>query len=175
MDSTPLDSRRHTEIFRCTLLPSYYPPQKQTVKRFSNSNQTLEINAHGFRGDHFSLNKPDSEVRVIVYGGSQVFDHTGTAPGWPDLAEKKLSKKGYRNIEIINAGVSGHASFDSFGKLFSNDHYLNPDYVFLNNAWNDFKYFHRENSPIRKIKKYRTENNIRRFYQNSIDRFLGER
>lgn len=150
-------------------------PQEQTVKRFSNPNQTLKINKHGYRGDNFAEQKPDTEVRVIIYGGSQVFDHTGKPPGWPDLAEEALAHQGYGHVEIINAGVPGHASFDSYGKLFSHDHYLEPDYIILNNAWNDFKYFHNEKPPIRETPTYRTGDNVRRYYQNSIDRFLGEK
>lgn len=149
-------------------------PKRQTVKKFGNPSIQLRINRHGYRGEDFTPKKPDDQYRVMVYGGSQVFDHTGKPPGWPDLAERRLHERGYTDFQLINAGIPGHASFDSYGRLYANDHYYDPDVVVMVNAWNDFKYFHYDSSPIRQVKVYRKENNPRRYYQNPLDRFLGE-
>ena len=60
---------------------------------------------------------------------------------WPHLIEKALHHRGYDKVEVLNAGVVGYSSFDSFSSLYSGIWMFKPDYVLLYNAWNDIKYF----------------------------------
>ena len=95
------------------------------------------INERGYRGHNFAVAKPKGTIRIIFYGGSAVFD-PGSPEGkdWPHRVEDILRQSGFPNVEVINAGIPGHASFDSFGRFFAEGHAFDPDYVVLYNAWN---------------------------------------
>jgi hypothetical protein len=75
-----------------------------------------------------------------------VFDGNAKDPSenetrdWPHLIERFLRDEGYK-VEVINAGIPGHASFDALGRLYSQLWIYQPDYVLLYNIWNDIKYF----------------------------------
>ncbi len=102
------------------------------------------INAMGTRGRLFELRKPEGMLRIVVLGGSAVFDiEAGEGEDWPHLVERELRSRGHAQAEVINAGVPGHASFDSLGRLFTRIWMLEPDVVILYNAWNDLKLFGR--------------------------------
>ena len=138
-------------------------------------NLTYHINTRGYRGPEFAVPKPAGTIRIIIYGGSQVFDTTNSeGRDWPRRVESLLRQNGFPQVEVINAGTPGHASFDSVGRLFAEGHALEPDYVVLCNAWNDIKYFHLNQTLLRHTKPYIENSDPRKFYQNSLDRFLCE-
>jgi lysophospholipase L1-like esterase len=56
------------------------------------------------------------------------------------MVGEKLRRRSY-DVEIINAAVPGHDSTDSLGKLMTDVWTLEPDIIFLCNAWNDMKRF----------------------------------
>ena len=94
------------------------------------------INAKGYRGRDFPAEKPAGKVRIMFYGGSTVFDSFATDDqDWPHRIEKLLHQKGLSQVEVINAGIPGHASFDAVGRLFSEGHRLRPDYLVLYTAF----------------------------------------
>jgi lysophospholipase L1-like esterase len=133
------------------------------------------INAKGYRGKDFHRKKDDGTIRVIVYGGSAVFDQNlPNGKDWPYRFEHLLKEKGITNIEVINAGIPGHASFDSFGRLFAEGHIFEPDYVILYNAWNDIKYFSMEDPLLRKFKPYNESHDFRSRYQGVLDQMACE-
>jgi lysophospholipase L1-like esterase len=133
------------------------------------------INRHGYRGRDFSSDKPEGIVRIIVYGGSSVFDPSSDeGEDWPHGIETLLKERGFGNVEVINAGISGHASFDSVGRLFAEGHLFDPDYVLLYNAWNDMEYFQWKEPLLRKYSPYEEENNPFTQYQSWLDRLLCE-
>lgn len=136
---------------------------------------SFHINRHGYRGEHFSFKKNKHTTRVIVYGGSQVFDsRVSSGNDWPRRAESVLEDRGFDQVEVINAGIPGHASTDAVGRLFAEGHLLDPDFVILCNTWNDLKYFHVKKPLLRHLKPYKEYRDEVRFYQNFLDRFLGE-
>jgi lysophospholipase L1-like esterase len=105
------------------------------------------ISSNGYRGPEFAVRKPPEITRIIVLGGSSVFDH-GVADGdaneavsWPHLLGKALAKKGLKNIEVINAGIPGHATGDSLGRLYAQLWTYSPDYVLVYHGWNDIKFW----------------------------------
>jgi lysophospholipase L1-like esterase len=127
-------------------------PQKSTQIYYPYIDNKLSHNINqGYHGNEFSYKKPKDEIRVVVLGGSFVFgDQSPISWGnieneynsnWVLKSEKKLHKKGYKNIRIINAGIPGHTSFDSFGRLYSEIHLFNPDYILFCHGWNDIEYF----------------------------------
>ena len=132
-----------------------------------------EINEKGYRGPNFQNEKPEGTIRIMVYGGSAAFDsRTSKFGDWPRLTEYALHKAGYTNIEIINAGQSGHTAVESVGKLFTEGFRFTPDYVLLYNAWNDMKYFDSPESFLRTIKPKLHKFDYRIHNKNWLDRVL---
>jgi len=133
------------------------------------------INQKGYRGPDFQALKPDGVIRIMIYGGSAVFDFSSPPnQDWPHRVETILRQNGFPEVEVINAGIPGHASFDSFGRLFSEGHTFDPDYVVLYNAWNDIKYFRLKSNLLRSFHPYHESMDFRLYYLNGVDRFLGE-
>ncbi|MCX5692519.1 MAG: GDSL-type esterase/lipase family protein [Candidatus Omnitrophica bacterium] len=100
----------------------------------------LHINSLGFRGKEFD---PDDArpFRVFVLGGSSVFNRSGNDNiGFCAILEKKLQAK-YpdRDIEIVNAGVSGYTTFHSLINLSTRILDYNPDAIIVYHSWNDIK------------------------------------
>jgi len=147
-------------------------PEERHVK--SPRGRDYFINSKGYRGRDFAADKPAGAIRVIVYGGSAVFDPEMSGDeDWPHKAGAIL-KDEFSSIEVINAGVPGHASFDSAGRLFAEGHLFDPDYVVLYNAWNDIKHFGSDEPLLRIIKPRCKWDDPRLRYHNVVDRFLGE-
>lgn len=94
-------------------------------------NTTVHFNTFGFRGENFSLEKPEGMKRVFVLGDSFTF---GTGVGdeetIPHLLEKFLKQKHYA-VQIINAGHGSYSPLLHYLKL--RDIYLKfkPDLVIL--------------------------------------------
>lgn len=144
-------------------------PQKEQVMTILD-NVKVYINEKGYRGRNFQADKPEGTIRIIIYGGSAVFDASGG--NWPHRVEKMLKQKGFPEAQVINAGIPGHASFDSLGRLFSEGHLFNPDYVVLYNAWNDIKYFKMTKPLLRLFRPSEKSVDPRVQYHGMIDRAL---
>jgi lysophospholipase L1-like esterase len=132
------------------------------------------INPLGYRGKPFAVAKPAHVVRIMVYGGSAAFD--GGAPldkHWPQLVESRLKESGFPNVEVINAGIPGLASYDSVGRLFAEGHVFRPDYVLLYAAWNDIKDFGTTEPLLRlHTPDVWPDLDARTTYRNSLDHLL---
>ena len=139
----------------------------------SGTNKRYHINSKGYRGREFELSKPKGITRIIIYGGSTVFDSEADDPNdWPHLVEKILQQNGYPNVEVINAGVPGSASLDAFGRFFGEGHLLTPDYVMFYGIWNDLKYFHYNKPSLRFYPANPSDDPISN-PRNWADKFLG--
>ena len=103
-----------------------------------------------------------------------MFDVTSIERDWPHRVERILREAGHPEVEVINAGIPGHASFDSFGRLFAEGHVLDPDYVVLYNAWNDIKYFRWTDPLLRSMRPFVDSMDPRLNYQNPVDKLLCE-
>jgi len=102
------------------------------------------INDRGYRGGPIAVPKPAGTIRVVVLGGSLVFDiHASDGEDWPHLLGARLKESGHPEVEVINAGVPGHASADSLGRLTTQIWMFEPDYVLLVHGWNDLKFLGR--------------------------------
>ena len=92
-----------------------------------------------------SVEKPKGKIRIVFLGGSST---AGTGRNLPDdqtfpcKVRLKLAKAlPDRDIETINAAVSGYSSFESLGRLWSELRFFEPDIVIVNHGWNDMYYF----------------------------------
>ena len=97
-------------------------------------------NSLGFRDREFSLQKPDGVYRIVALGGSTTYtvmvednEKTFTAN-----LERTLKKQfGYKNIEVINAGVEGFNSWETLINLAFRVLDLNPDLIIIYHGTND--------------------------------------
>lgn len=128
------------------------------VTEDTGENRRIFISGNGYRGPSFTVRKRPEITRIIVLGGSAVFDQNvfdetpGDANTWPNLVGRLLEEKGYDGVEVINAGVPGHSSADSLGRLYGQLWMYEPDFVLVYHAWNDIKFWRRhEISPERPL------------------------
>jgi len=120
------------------------------------------INDKGYRGKDFDWQKPTGTLRVLVYGGSSVFDiYQNEGEDWPARVERQLAERGIP-AQVINAGVPGHTCLDSVGLLLAEGHRLHPDYVLLSHGWNDLKYFRDPTPVLRQIRPLRVRESLLR-------------
>jgi len=133
-----------------------YRPAVSTIHRLipkmvvRDDGPALRISSRGFRGKEIDIPKLKSTTRIIFFGGSHVFDFRGN--DWVSLTGDLLSEMGKR-VNVINAGVPGHRTADSVGKLMTDLWLLEPDVIVVCHAWNDIKYFSALNphSPYRDL------------------------
>lgn len=150
------------------------PAREQHLYRWNAAEPYLYINPKGFRGRDFPASKPPGVTRIMIYGGSAVFD-AGRDEGadWPHQIEARLREAGFADVEVINAGVPGNTSIESFARLVTEGHLYEPDYVALYNAWNDLKYFPHETPILRVFRPYDPHKDARLNYRNVLDRWLS--
>ncbi len=154
-----------------------FKQEVRTIKHVSGSKKGVEweINEKGYRGQNFEMEKPEGVIRVIVYGGSAVFDMmVSEGKDWPHLVQEKLRESGLANVEVINAGIMGHTALESVGKLFTEGFAFKPDYVLIYNAWNDIKYLSSQKTVLRTLRPSAERFDTRINYNNMLDRWLCE-
>ncbi len=169
---TPETVREKSIQYEPSLFARYVFPLKDQSFDHHN-NVKIYINDKGHRGKEFTEKKSKGVTRIIIFGGSAVFDPK--VPGekdWPHRVENIFKNKGVNNVEVINAGIPGHASWDSFGRLFAEDHIYCPDYVILCNAWNDIKGFSSKVNLLRSRKQSVNRVDPRKNYNGPIDQIL---
>lgn len=113
---------------------SVFSQEARTIIHLWGNRKGLEweINDKGYRGPHFEIKKPQGVTRIVVYGGSAVFDSRNTrGEDWPHRVQGKLSTTASAKFEVINAGIMGHTALESAGRLFTEGHVFEPDYVLL--------------------------------------------
>ena len=147
-----------------------FEPKERILKKDA---QQWHINSLGYRGKNFPVEKPNDEYRVLIYGGSFVFDiEAKQNEHWPQLVENELRKLGKKKVRVINAGIPGHASFDCLGRLIAEGHLFEPDTIILCVAWNDIKYFNEQKPLLRAFKPFARTDNPLATYQNWLDELL---
>src|SRR5687768_393049 len=112
---------------------SYYPtPNYRRGQTFHNS--------LSYRNDEFSLEKPSGVYRIVALGGSSTYDVRieDNAATFTAQLEKLLKENyGYQNVQVINAGVPGHNSWEILVNLEFRVLDLDPDLVIIYEGTND--------------------------------------
>lgn len=154
--NTPDTIRQNSLQYRATAYPRHLLAPDQRIDRGkawgdsttddSASSLTYRINGYGYRGDDFDPAKPPGSCRLVIVGGSSVFDlGAGYGEDWPRQVQRLLTPQaadlGISPLQVINAGVPGHSSADAVAKLYTDLWRFEPDAVLLYNAWNDIKTF----------------------------------
>jgi len=169
---TPADLKAASLPYEPTVFARHAFPRRQ-ARAEGPGGVTYLINSQGYRGPEFSSEKSSGTIRIMIYGGSSVFDiYMPEGADWPRRVEAELQQRGFSDVQVINAGVPLHASFDSLGRFFSEGHLLKPDYVALYAAWNDIKFFRSDEPLLRLLTPY--QGNPLVDYQGSLDRHLSE-
>ncbi len=117
------------------VMPHFYLGYENTP----NYNNGVNVhNSLGFRGKEILKDKPDSTFRIVCIGGSTTYS-TGVDDyehSYPFLLEKKLNESGV-HVEVINAGVRGYNSLQSYINYLTKIEDLNPDMLLVYHAVND--------------------------------------
>lgn len=168
---TPRSIREGSLQYRPTSYARHIFPATAQVIRFGD--HLVSVNKKGYRGQDFTVKKPPGTIRIMIYGGSSVFG-ADQADGndWPSLVQKYLNNDGVLNVEVINAGIPGHATADSVNRLMLEGHYFEPDFIVGYHGWNDIKHFGMPQPLIREMLPLRQ--NPLLYYQNGVDEFLSE-
>jgi hypothetical protein len=106
---------------------------------FGLSPAQADVNTLGYRGDPITTEKPPGTYRVVALGGSTTHGYIlPSEEAWPALLEDELREGyGYDNVEIINAGVPGYTSWNSYINLSLRVLELDPDLIIIYHAIND--------------------------------------
>jgi len=135
---------------------------------------SMPINSLGYRGPEFSASKPDGTYRIIIYGGSQVFDmNVGGLDDWPHRLGQILRAGGAENTEIINAGILGNVSWEASAWLLGEGHFFHPDMVILCNEWNELTYLSSPENLVRHFGPFARRDDPQMYSVNSLDRILS--
>jgi hypothetical protein len=93
-------------------------------------------------GHHYLVQKPADVFRVIMLGGSTV-EGIGVSspleslPSKPQLLLERESPQSSKQIEVINAGISGFSSDQEYLFLIADLLRYKPDLVIAYDGWND--------------------------------------
>jgi lysophospholipase L1-like esterase len=137
---TEIQRGRSLEFEATVYARSAFPQVRQ--RKQATMSGAVEISERGYRGPAFAVPKPPGVIRVVMLGGSSLFDmYAKEGSDWPRLTERYLRTAGLGAVEVINAGTPGHDSADSLGRFYAEMWMFEPDYVLVYHAWNDIKYF----------------------------------
>ena len=97
-------------------------------------------NSLGYRNGEFPLAKPEGVYRIVALGGSSTYDVRieDNAATFTAQLEKLLKEDyGYRDVQVINAGVPGYNSWEILASLEFRVLDLDPDLVIIYEGTND--------------------------------------
>ena len=84
--------------------------------------------------------KPANTIRVLVLGGSAVFNaYAEGGRTWSRALEEKLNQRLDESVEVINAGVPGYGVHQSAHRYAADLGDLDADIIIVDHLWNDLK------------------------------------
>ena len=117
------------------VIPHIYLSHTNNTKYDRPSNKHNNL---GFRGEETSLKKPEDSFRIVCIGGSTTYG-TGVEDykqSYPYLLQEALQQADI-NAEVINAGVEGYNSLQSYLNYLLKLEALEPDMLIIYHAIND--------------------------------------
>ncbi len=121
----------------------------EEIRRQSNALQAMplihylpqfdELNPLGYRGESFSVPKPDGVFRIATLGGSTTYG-TGLPAheSYPAQLQQILrGDYGYTNVEVVNAGVPSWNTWHSLANFAFRVLEVEPDLIIIYHAVND--------------------------------------
>ena len=105
-----------------------------------SSTGSFNHNSYGFRGPEFSIEKSDDTFRIIAVGGSTTEGISkNDNETYPGFLQTLFEINDIKNVEVINAGVSGAASFEERNLIENKLMKYNPDLIIIYDGWNDLR------------------------------------
>lgn len=97
------------------------------------------INSLGFRGEEIEQHKSDDIYRIIAIGGSTTFAvYLPWNQSYPYYLQQELRRRfNTDRIEVINAGLTGSTSAESFHRMATQVLPAKPDMVVIYHGFND--------------------------------------
>ena len=141
LGGTEVALRVWANYFRVAYLtydPVHERPALVPNARIQDNSENVAINSKGFVGPEFDKKKPAGTIRIMALGDSCTF-----AGGWYDktysglLARSLKERHPDKQIEVINAGISGFNSEFALARLKDELLEYQPDMVTLYIGWND--------------------------------------
>jgi lysophospholipase L1-like esterase len=127
--------RARSEVGALFLEHSILPFVLRPGARVDFMDTHAQINASGFRGREL---RPNTPLRILVVGGSTVFD-TGVPDNdttWPALLERGLEPS-LPGVEVVNAGIPIYMIWTNYLKYVFYDRDVRPDVVLIYQGVND--------------------------------------
>ena len=99
----------------------------------------LKFNSNGFRGEEFSEEKPSNVYRIFMVGGSTMLGaETINDTTISSIMQKMFDlEKMDKEIEVVNAGISGHTVVSEYNFIKSKIVNYDPDLIIMYDGWND--------------------------------------
>ena len=110
-----------------------YGTKKEGVRRMVKDSKQLWVAEDSFE-KKYPVKKPDGMLRVITLGDSCTAICIDTESSYPSLLQEVLSA---RQVEVINAGVGSHSSFQGLQRLKYSVLKYHPDILTVYYGWND--------------------------------------
>jgi lysophospholipase L1-like esterase len=97
----------------------------------------LDINSVGVRDDEYELEPPEGVFRIVILGDSVTFGQAVSKEDtYTEQLEALYAEEG-KNVEIINAGVSGYGTHEQMLFLEETAINYNPNLIIVGYALND--------------------------------------
>ncbi len=96
-------------------------------------------NSLGYRADEIAIPKPEGQFRIVCLGGSTTYTTSieNYQLSYPNLLEKELHERGFKNINVVNAGVGAYTSWESLINFELRALDLQPDMIIIYHSVND--------------------------------------
>lgn len=108
--------------------------QREALQKYKDKLTVIEH----FREQPYSVSKPAGTKRVLLLGGSAVYDTVDKwEDTWPHALERELSEKYKMPIEVINMGFYSESSVDELYKLYHDGVRFDPDLIIVFDGNND--------------------------------------
>jgi lysophospholipase L1-like esterase len=133
---TPLEVRRFTDDPRGIVDREIRFWNKDGVERFVKDAHQLWVPKRSPLERH-RLEPEPGVLRIATLGDSCTAHCVSTRKTFPGLAEKFLNARGGRRVEILNAGVASHSSFQGLQRLKHAVLPYRPDVLTVFFGWND--------------------------------------
>lgn len=123
--------------------PNQYVYQAISDLEYDSDSIKYKINNLGYRGRDLEYNKKNGEIRIVIIGGSHVFDIFCSNQKGGSLFTSELEhglRKSGLNVRVINAGIPGQDLKNIILRMRGDIQKLNPDYIVLNSTHNDIRW-----------------------------------
>jgi lysophospholipase L1-like esterase len=134
--STPLEARRFIDDPQGVVEREIRFRNRNGVERFVKDAHQLWVPKRSPLERH-RLEPETGVLRIATLGDSCTAYCVSTRESFPKLAEEFLNSRGGRRVEILNAGVAAHSSFQGLQRLKHAVLPYRPDVLTVFFGWND--------------------------------------